>query len=369
MSMPRFARRLIRCVSMPLAFGIALSLSAQDSNGLPPFLVQVPARPAPAVESAANAALGAPIVTIVDKPAPSPTGDAHDYISYARYYWPDSGTPSHMPFVRRDGHSNEKQVAMGDEPRLVAMEDHVDRLALGWAVYHLAVYDRRAVEWLQAWFVNPATRMKPNLDRGQIALGHDDNRGRGEGILDARGLIGVVDALRMLHGSAALSDADEASVHDWFTRYLHWMLSSRIGDAEHGAANNHGSWFLAQAIAIARCVGRDDVARSLASEDILRIASQIEPDGRQPLELARADGLSYSLFNLTAQFTVARLSEGLGIDLLHYSSPRGSSLVKAVDFLRPYNDAPDKWPGNQIRKISPGFLDDILAEEKSAAMH
>jgi hypothetical protein len=209
--------------------------------------------------------------------------------------------------------------------------------------------------------------MHPNLDRGQIALGHDGNRGRGEGILDARGFIGLVDGLRMLHGSPALTASDEAAIHAWFGQYLQWMLTSKIGNAEHSAANNHGSWFLAQSVAIARYIGRVDIARDLANEDFARIARQIEADGRQPLELVRADSLGYSVFNLTAQFTVARLSTGLGVDLFHFEAPNGASLVKAADYLKPYNRSPATWPGSQVRRMEPGFLDEILSEEEAAS--
>jgi hypothetical protein len=342
----------------------AVGVSAQDASRLAPFITVVPGQPDATVEAAAEAALLTKIVSIVDKPQPSPTGDAHDYVSYARYYWPNPDTPNHLPFVRRDGHSNEDQVALGDEARLMRMDETVGELALGWAAFHREVYAQRAGEWLRVWFVNPSTVMNPNLERGQVALGSNDNHGRAEGILDAREFIGLVDGLRMLHGSPGLSPSDEGAVHAWFERYLHWMLTSKIGNAEHSAPNNHGSWFLAQAIAIARYLGKDDVARGLANEDFARIASQIQPDGRQPLELARADSLTYSAFNLTAQFLVARLSVGLGVDLYHYSAPNGASLAKAVDFLRPYNVDVSKWRGSQVRTIEPGFLDDILADER-----
>jgi hypothetical protein len=142
------------------------------------------------------------------------------------------------------------------------------------------------------------------------------------------------------------------------------MLTSKIGNAEHAAQNNHGSWFLAQAIAVARYLGKDELARGLANEDFARIASQIQSDGKQPLELARADSLTYSAFNLTAQFLVARLSVGLGLDLYLFTAPNGASLAKAVEYLRPYNSDISKWPGSQVRKIEPGFLDEVLAESE-----
>jgi hypothetical protein len=349
------------------AFCCAAGMRAQDSLRLAPYITTVPTEPDVSVEAGAEAALLTKIASIVDKPQPSPTGDAHDYISYARYYWPNPDTPNHLPFVKKDGYSNEDQVALGDEARMMTMDETVSALALGWAVFHKEFYAERAGDWLRVWFVDPATVMHPNLERGQIALGLDGNRGRGAGIIDAREFIGLVDGLRMLHASPGLSPSDEGKIHAWFGQYLQWMLTSKIGSAEHSAANNHGSWFLAQAIAIARYVGKDDVARGLANEDFARIGRQIQPDGRQPLELVRADSLTYSAFNLAAQFIVARLAAGLGVDLYHYTAPNGASLSKAVEFLRPYNSDVSKWQGSQVRKIEPGFLDDILADEKLLA--
>jgi hypothetical protein len=354
-------------LALAAALAAAAPAAARDLAGLPPFLVDLSAQDAATVTSQANEALGAPIATVVDKPQPSPTGDSHDYVSYARYWWPNPATADHMPFIRKDGHANMEQVALGDEARLQAMNENVRRLALGWAVTRRQDYAVRADAWLRAWFIAPETAMHPNLDRGQVALGHDGNRGRGEGILDAHEFIGTMDALRMLHGSPGLSGPDEAAVQGWFRRYLDWLLNSPIGKAEHAAANNHGSWFLAQSIAIARYVGRDDVARSLAEEDRSRIASQFEANGDQPLELARADGLTYSAFNLSAQFLVVRLAAGLGTDLLHFPASNGTRLANAVKGLRPYNDAPQKWPGHQYRKMDPGFLNDVL--EAEAALH
>jgi hypothetical protein len=77
----------------------------------------------------------------------------------------------------------------------MTMDETVGDLALGWAVLRRDTYARRAGEWLRVWFIDPTTVMHPNLERGQIALGHDDNRGRAEGILDAREFVGLVDGL------------------------------------------------------------------------------------------------------------------------------------------------------------------------------
>ena len=121
-------------------------------------------------------------------------------MSYARYYWPDPSKPNGLPYIRHDGHHNEKQVHLGDEPRLNQMSDNVEALAFGWAMLHREDCARRAGEWLRAWFVNSDTRMNPNLEYSQIRLGNDHNHGSNSGILDGRTFANVVDSLRLLHG-------------------------------------------------------------------------------------------------------------------------------------------------------------------------
>ncbi len=312
------------------------------------------------MEQAATKALQAPLVTIIDKAKPSPTGDAHDYVSYARYYWPDPTKPDGLPFIRKDGYHNLEQVAAGDRKKIDLLVDHVTVLALGWTKLHRADCARRAGEWLRAWFVTPATRMKPALDYAQIRLGHNRNLGNAPGVLDTRTFAELVEALRLLQGSPALAAGDEAAVRQWFTDYFHWLETGPSALGEHKAENNHGSWFLVQAVAIARYLGRDDVARRLCEEDRARIGWQFETDGRQPLELEREDSLHYSHFNLDAQLQLAQLARALGVDLWNYTAPHGGSLKRGIAYLLPYNEAPEKWPHKEHEVLPKGFMSELL---------
>jgi hypothetical protein len=313
----------------------------------------------------APAALTARIGTVVDKPQASPSGDAHDYVSFARYYWPDPTKPDGLPYISRDGHHNEAQVARGDEGRLWALAENVEALAAAWRLNHDEASARRAGEWLRAWFIAPATRMNPNLEFAQVRLGHSKNHGSQSGVLDARCFSGLIDALLLLRGSPAFAPGDEAAIQAWFRAYLDWLTTAKNAHDEQAAKNNHGSWFLAQVVPIARYSGRDDLARELCEGDKARIASQIQPDGSQPEEMRRVDGLGYSAFNLDAQFQVARLAAGLGLDLWNYASPAGGSLRRALEYLRPYNPRPETWPGHQNAKLAPGFLDSLLAQARA----
>lgn len=70
---------------------LLLSLLVAPAFALAPFQ----RTPAELVNLAARspAALAAPIVTVTDKTVPPPSGDRHDYVSYARYWWPDPAQP------------------------------------------------------------------------------------------------------------------------------------------------------------------------------------------------------------------------------------------------------------------------------------
>jgi hypothetical protein len=161
----------------------------------------------------ATTALATPIATVVDKPAPAPTGDDHDYISYSRYYWPNPDTPDGLPFVRRDGEHNRAQVGRGDHGRLWSFSNTVQSLAAAWATDQNSAAAQRAGAWLCAWFITPATRMNPHVEYAQIRLGHNGNHGTEYGVIDARCLARVIDALRLLEESPSLTPEEKIKIN------------------------------------------------------------------------------------------------------------------------------------------------------------
>src|SRR5207253_8664402 len=106
--------------------------------------------------------------------------------------------------------------------------------------------------------------------------------------------------------------------------------------------------------------------RELAKQILLqaqtkRIASQVEPDGRQPLELARTRSLSYSVMNLRGLINLAYLGDQVGLDLWHFETRDGRSIRNALDYLVPYAQGEKKWERQQItdfnsREFAPELL-------------
>ena len=304
----------------------------------------------------AGAALKLPVASVMDKQRIPPSGDKHDYVSMGPYWWPNPTKPRGLPYVRRDGERNPEIRVDYDAPRLAAVTGAVTTLALAYYFTDDEKYARRAALLLRTWFLDPATRMNPHLRYGQRIPGVTE--GRAAGIIETRGLVGVVDAIGMLERSPSWTAADDRGMAGWLSAYLGWLRSSALGKQERGAHNNHGTWYDAQVAALALFTGDTVLARStLASARTRRIGAQITADGRQPYELARTRSLAYSAMNLEGLCRLAELARHVGVDLWSYRSPRGGgSIRKALDYLAPYADPRRKWPGRQITPVEPDLL-------------
>ena len=204
------------------------------------------------VLSAAQRYLREPPRTIVSAPAPRSAGSLHDYFSEADYFWPDPKNPD-GPYVNRDGESNPGNFNT-HRLLLIHLSIQVPALAAAWMLTRHRDLAEHAAAHLRAWFIEPATRMNPNLQYAQAV--HGVSMGRSWGIIDTLhfGGSGCRPPL-LLHRDAALSESDWSGTQNWFNEYLAWMQTSEPGRKESDAKNNHGSCWIVQVAAFARLVG------------------------------------------------------------------------------------------------------------------
>ena len=307
----------------------------------------------------AEKALAAGPFSVVTKEALPPSGDKHDYMSQAPYFWPNPETKDGLPYLRRDGERNPEINKISDRQNIGRLISLVETLALAYYLTGKEAYAGKAAQLLRVWFLDAATRMNPNLQYAQAVPGI--NTGRGIGLIETSGLTQLVDAVGLLVGAKAWSEADQRGLQDWFARFLQWMMESQNGRDEAAAKNNHGTYYDMQIASFALFLGKNDLAKAvLQASRTRRIATQIEADGRQPLELARTRSWSYSVMNLRGLMSLAVLGDRVGVDLWTYQTADGRSLRKALDFLIPFALGEQKWPYQQLGDWPPQELYPLL---------
>ena len=145
--------------------------------------------------------------SVMGKKLVPPSGNKHDYISIGRYWWPDPTKPDGLPYIRRDGQSNPERKQL-DRERMGDMMDAVAKLALMYYYSDEEKYAQKAVHLLRVWFLNEDTKMSPNMQFGQYVPGHNNNKGRAEGVLDTYGMVKMLSGVTYLQSSPSLTTTD-----------------------------------------------------------------------------------------------------------------------------------------------------------------
>lgn len=289
-----------------------------------------------------------PSVMMKDKTPAS--GSKHDYMSMGRYFWPDTTKANGKPYVNRDGQTN-PEIERLDRNRLSEMTDAVTTLALAYYFSDNEKYADKAMDYLRVWFLNDSSRMNPNLEYAQMIPGHNSDKGRSYGLIDTYSFVEMLDAVAILQSASSFTADDKEGLKMWFTNYLNWFINSPQGKEEHQATNNHGLAYDVQVVAFAIFIGNDLLAFNYIDQFAqMRLFKQIEPDGKQALELTRTLAFGYSVFNIHHMVDLFFFAEKMGRHHIDNSvSPDGRSFYKAVDFLVPYlGKSVKEWPYQQI---------------------
>src|ERR1051326_6278286 len=190
----------------------------------------------PRVIATANASLTVAPKTIVVVHNVRSAGGPHDFSSEADYWWPDPKNPD-GPYIQRDGMTNPDNF-VAHRHAMIRLNEIVATMASAYVLTSDDKYARQAVKHLKAWFVDPETKMNPNLLYGQAIKGRAT--GRSTGVIDTIHLVEVARGAMVISKSPAFPAKDFDDVKTWFREYLKWLTTHPYGTEERAAKNNHG---------------------------------------------------------------------------------------------------------------------------------
>ena len=285
--------------------------------------------------------------TVMTKEYIPASGSKHDYVSLARYAWPDETQPNGLPYVMRDGVSN-PELKKFDRNKLSAMANAVYRLSLAYYFSGEEKYAQKATELIRVWFIDKKTKVNPNLRFAQHIPGKAD--GRCYGVIDAYSYVEMLDGVQLLEKSKSFTQKDSKLLKAWFSQLLKWLLTHPQAIEESYQKNNHATAYDVQVAAYALYTGNKKVFSDIVDNfPKRRIATQIMPDGKQPYELRRTLAFGYSQFNLKHIIDLMLMIKHQGVDFRQYCVSGEHSFFKAMDFLAPYmGKSVSDWPYQQI---------------------
>ena len=318
-------------------------LTNGEAGKLKGFVRKDPAGHADAWKRAAERELKAGPWTVTKERPTNIQLPPNEYYSEAPYFWPDPDHPGKM--IRKDGERNQGRY-QANRRDLGNMSAAVMALGAGAYLFEDLRYAGHAREVIRVWFIDPKTRMNPDLQHAQAIPGLND--GRPTGIIDTVSLIHCVQGMALLEKSGLWDQSEAAAARRWFADYLKWLNTAQNGIKEAESGNNHATWQTAQRAAFAAFVGDQAAEKQAFDWARTELLKQFQPNGAAPREEARTNSLGYSTFNLDAFATLARIAQVDGVDLWH-----GGDLAKAFHYIAPYVAHPADWKKQQISKFSP----------------
>ena len=279
-------------------------------------------------------------VTVTAETCTRSAGTPHDFYSEGDYWWPDSLNPN-GPYIQRDGLTN-PQNFVAHRLAMIRFSRIVGSLASAYKITRDKKYVKKAFEHIDAWFVNPETRMNPSLLYAQAIKGR--MTGRGIGIIDTIHLMEVAQAMKVMEGDNSINKIQFAACKKWFDDYIKWLTSHQYGKDEMEAKNNHGTCWVMQVASFASLTGDQQILEFCKNRyKTLLVPGQMAVDGSFPLELKRTKPYGYSLFNLDAMAMICQILSTKSEDLWKYQTENGRGIKKGIEYLYPFVADKSKW--------------------------
>ena len=282
-------------------------------------------------------------VTVTTEICPRSAGTAHDFYSEGDYWWPDSWNPD-GPYIQRDGLTN-PQNFIAHRLAMIRFSRIVGSLASAYKITGDKKYVKKAFEHIDAWFVNPQTRMNPSLLYAQAIKGR--LTGRGIGIIDTIHLMEVAQAMKIMETDKSIDKTLFVASKKWFDEYIKWLTSHQYGKDEMEAKNNHGTCWVMQVSSFASLTGDQKTLEFCKNRyKTLLLPSQMAADGSFPLELKRTKPYGYSLFNLDAMAMICQILSTKTDNLWEFQTEDHRGIQKGIEYIYPYIEDKARWKLN-----------------------
>lgn len=289
----------------------------------------------------ASAYLDSLPVTVIASVCTRSAGNKHDFYSEGDYWWPDPENPE-GPYIRKDGQTNPENF-IAHRLAMIRLSQIVGIQTSAYLLTGDEKFAKATQKHLEAWFVNPETRMNPSLLYVQAIQGRFT--GRGIGIIDAIHLIEVARSIEILEKNKAIPEKPIAEIKNWFGELVTWLTTHQYGIDEMNAKNNHGICWVMQVGAFAHLTQNKEVLELCRNrfKNVL-LPGQMANDGSFPQEIARTKPYGYSIFNLDAFMTTAEILSDETENLYEFATPEGLNMKLGAEYLYPFIKNKESWP-------------------------
>ncbi len=291
--------------------------------------------------ASADTMMGKPARSVTEAVCERSEGGLHDFYSEGDYWWPDPENPEGA-YIHRDGMTNPENFVLHRQA-MREMSIIVGTLTAAFKLTSDERYATEAARHLHAWFINPETRMNPNMNYAQAIKGKVP--GRGVGLIDGIHFVEPAQAIIILHDAGIFTEDEFLAYDSWFSEFLDWMMTHEYGIDERDRTNNHGTCWVLQASMYAKLTNNEEVLNYCRNRyKTVLLPNQMSPDGSYHMELSRTKPYGYSLFNMDISAAVCHILSTDEDNLFKFTLADGRGMVRGMEYITPFIADKSAWP-------------------------
>ena len=137
------------------------------------------------------------------------------------------------PYVARDGQVNPDVRLLNAPDAINSASQSIFYNAVAYALQKTSSYSNAAISFIDAFFLDPSTKMNPNMNFGQMVRGPGQagQQGTFTGVLDLRGIVKIINGILILKaaGSPDWTTPRDQELATWMAQYTDWLRNSPLG--------------------------------------------------------------------------------------------------------------------------------------------